>query len=73
MVKGTSSRSAVSAWLHGPDPSFRYPMHQRPLRNQLFQFMQIAMTMVSDLRLAQQVHDKEALNASIACYNLSCL
>ncbi|KAJ6044365.1 hypothetical protein N7499_006869 [Penicillium canescens] len=50
-----------------------YPMHQRPLRNQLFQFMQIAMTMVSDLRLAQQVHDKEALNASIACYNLSCL
>lgn len=73
MVKCTSSSNAISAWWNSPDPSFRYPMHKRPLRNQLFQFMQIAMTMVSDLRLAQQVHNKEALNASIACYNLSCL
>ncbi|PYI18896.1 hypothetical protein BO99DRAFT_422775 [Aspergillus violaceofuscus CBS 115571] len=50
-----------------------HPIHIRPLNNQLFQYLQILRSMLSDLRLDQKLHEMAARNACLGCYNLSSL
>jgi hypothetical protein len=51
----------------------RYPFHLRPLRIQLSQYIQIAVTMASELGLARDTHGQEGQDAALACHNLSSL
>ncbi|KAL3470435.1 hypothetical protein BJX99DRAFT_267450 [Aspergillus californicus] len=48
------------------------PFHLRPLHNQLYQFIQIATAMISDLKLANR-GDKVARDTCTGCYYLSSL
>ncbi|KAL4786987.1 hypothetical protein BJX76DRAFT_345840 [Aspergillus varians] len=51
------------------------PLHLRPLRNQLSQYIQIVNTMISDLDLDTELHkkSKEERDACLGCYTLSSL
>ncbi|RAK98745.1 Zn(II)2Cys6 transcription factor domain-containing protein [Aspergillus ibericus CBS 121593] len=49
------------------------PLHIRPLSSQLSQFMQILITMISDLKLTENLHDGAARDACLGCYILSSL
>ncbi|PWY83872.1 hypothetical protein BO94DRAFT_557697 [Aspergillus sclerotioniger CBS 115572] len=49
------------------------PLHIRPLSNQGSQFMQILVTMISDLKLTERMHDEGARDVCLGCYSLSSL
>ncbi|OJJ73317.1 hypothetical protein ASPBRDRAFT_40982 [Aspergillus brasiliensis CBS 101740] len=47
------------------------PLHIRPLSRQGTQFMQILVTMISDLKLTENIHDKAARDVCLGCFGLS--
>ncbi|PYH94501.1 hypothetical protein BO71DRAFT_419320 [Aspergillus ellipticus CBS 707.79] len=49
------------------------PLNLRPLNNQVSQFLQILGTMISDLKLTENLHDGAARDACLGCYSLSSL
>ncbi|TPR02469.1 Major Facilitator Superfamily protein [Aspergillus niger] len=49
------------------------PLHIRPLSRQGSQFMQILVTMIIDLKLTENMHDKAARDVCVGCFSLSSL
>ncbi|PWY73009.1 hypothetical protein BO70DRAFT_431598 [Aspergillus heteromorphus CBS 117.55] len=49
------------------------PLHLRPLNNQISQFLQMLSTMISDLKLSQNVDDEASRNACLGTHNLCSL
>ncbi|GKZ64397.1 hypothetical protein AnigIFM50267_003866 [Aspergillus niger] len=49
------------------------PLHIRPLSRQGSQFMQILVTMIIDLKLTENMHDKAARDVCLGCFSLSSL
>ncbi|RDH27187.1 hypothetical protein BDQ94DRAFT_185145 [Aspergillus welwitschiae] len=49
------------------------PLHIRPLSRQGSQFMQILVTMIIDLKLTDNMHDKAARDVCLGCFSLSSL
>ncbi|BCS13150.1 hypothetical protein AKAW_10916 [Aspergillus luchuensis IFO 4308] len=49
------------------------PLHIRPLSRQGSQFMQILVTMISDLKLTEKMHDQAARDICLGCFSLSSL
>ncbi|RAH55763.1 hypothetical protein BO85DRAFT_470105 [Aspergillus piperis CBS 112811] len=49
------------------------PLHIRPLSRQGSQFMQILVTMISDLKLTENMHDQAARDICLGCFSLSSL
>ncbi|PYH70617.1 uncharacterized protein BO88DRAFT_424180 [Aspergillus vadensis CBS 113365] len=49
------------------------PLHIRPLSRQGSQFMQILGTMISDMKLTENVHDQAARDICLGCFTLSSL
>ncbi|GLA00597.1 hypothetical protein AnigIFM60653_009347 [Aspergillus niger] len=49
------------------------PLHIRPLSRQGSQFMQILLTMIIDLKLTENMHDKAARDVCLGCFSLSSL
>ncbi|GLA38493.1 hypothetical protein AnigIFM63309_005790 [Aspergillus niger] len=49
------------------------PLHIRPLSRQGSQFMQILMTMIIDLKLTENMHDKAVRDVCLGCFSLSSL
>jgi hypothetical protein len=57
----------------------RYPIHLQPLSNQIFQFLQIASNMISELKLDRSLDKErdrlseqdEARDACLACFYMS--
>ncbi|RAL08919.1 uncharacterized protein BO97DRAFT_472823 [Aspergillus homomorphus CBS 101889] len=50
-----------------------YPMHIRPMNNQMWQYLQILTGMISDLKLDHKLQDTAMRNSCLGCYNLSSL
>ncbi|OOF98708.1 hypothetical protein ASPCADRAFT_394114 [Aspergillus carbonarius ITEM 5010] len=49
------------------------PLHIRPLSSQGSQFMQILVTMISDLNLTENVHERTVRDVCLGCHSLSSL
>ncbi|GCB23008.1 isonitrile hydratase [Aspergillus awamori] len=49
------------------------PLHIRPLSRQGSQFMQILVTMIIDLKLTENMHDKAVRDVCLGCFSLSSL
>ncbi|RAK89424.1 hypothetical protein BO79DRAFT_237186 [Aspergillus costaricaensis CBS 115574] len=49
------------------------PLHIRPLSRQSSQFIQILVTMLSDLKLTENMHDQAARDICLGCFSLSSL
>ncbi|GFN18569.1 Zn(II)2Cys6 transcription factor domain-containing protein [Aspergillus tubingensis] len=47
------------------------PLHIRPLSRQGSQFMQILVTMISDMKLTENMHDQAARDICLGCFSLS--
>lgn len=62
-----------SCLVNGIDYLLRRPLHIRPLSRQGSQFMQILVTMISDLKLTENMHDQAARDICLGCFSLSSL
>ncbi|GAT31177.1 hypothetical protein RIB2604_04000240 [Aspergillus luchuensis] len=62
-----------SCLVNGIDYLLRRPLHIRPLSRQGSQFMQILVTMISDLKLTEKMHDQAARDICLGCFSLSSL